>query len=122
PYRPFVISSSPAPSFSVSETSTPLMRNGRSSITPGDKRELEHETEDGSINGHPGYSNSSSSADGRRESGSSLSRSNPLYPSPEEEAARAQARNISRPLQDVLSPTLANAQLILQQSQQPRQY
>ncbi|KAF8964845.1 hypothetical protein BGZ46_000719, partial [Entomortierella lignicola] len=117
PYRPFVIPSSPLPS--QSEASTPLMRHN--SAVPGDKREF-GQGADGSISNDVDSSGSGSgSGEQQQQDSSTFRRSNPLYPTPEEEAARAQARNSSRPLQEVLSPTLANAQLILQQSQRPHQ-
>ncbi|KAF9913987.1 hypothetical protein BX616_009192 [Lobosporangium transversale] len=116
PYRPFVIPSSPLPC--ESEISTPLVHanrvitnnSGTDTVAEpdaiGNKQEYDH-------NNRNVYQNAPSS------SASSSQRPNPLYESDAEEIVRAQ-RN-TRQMQEMLSPTLANAQLILQQSQQPRQ-
>ncbi|KAI8599398.1 hypothetical protein EDD21DRAFT_161402 [Dissophora ornata] len=110
PYRPFVISSSPIPSSSM--ISSPIMMTH--SQAPGDKYEVD-EQDDGRQGQQQGESSTGGSGEHGESSGSSSSlqrSSNILYA---DEPSRPH-RN-SRPLQEVLSPTLANAQLILQQSQ-----
>ncbi|KAF9432664.1 hypothetical protein BGZ76_010494 [Entomortierella beljakovae] len=115
PYKPFVIPSSPLPDSENGDT--PLIRSNRtlSGERQNDKAEFEAAVDAQNDNGE-----GSSNGGGPSTSGFNPSRhSNPLYPTPEEEAARAQSRNANRQLDNnVLSPTLANAQLILQQSQQ----
>ncbi|KAG0208162.1 hypothetical protein BGX28_000777 [Mortierella sp. GBA30] len=109
PYRSFVIPSSPIVTPSISSGRQP---GDKEEFEQGQDRSLSHAEADSLPHLNPAVE---SSAGTSSIPGPSSSSSNALYSTTPGESFRSY-RN-SRPIQEMLSPTLANAQLILQQSQ-----